>query len=544
MSLKDLIDKYPLVAIEIAAIDRRNSIAKLKLVAEELHLKAYFWSAMDEGFIPHSESLDGESDDLDREKLRIDLGRSIVNSLARLPTNSPGLYVFDNLFATLAALEPIERELGYQAISRCFSALNVPDRIASAMQNRQCSIVFLESSGGEIPASLRQLIWDYQFPLPTPAELKALLLESGIDLSQSPRLANVLAGLTAAEITIGMRANRDVTDPDIFADRLLAYKYSVLAAYGLEFVGTTTTQDIGGLDRVKTALEGVKLDFAPEARELGIPIPRGWLLVGIPGTGKTYFAKICAQKLGFTLINIGIDVAKSGGIKNFKKLLDRLDRIDNCIPYFDEFDKFFVGENSGEFLGVILTWLNEKTSKSFVLATLNRLENLPPEVTRAGRFDRVFYVGFPDAKERQQILQLHCARFDSRFIPTPDRPYGALSREDWVAIIEATHKYVGAELAQIAVEAAKAKYYQSVANYRQLTPPKSDLNSYLQAHPIPIDLPSLLHGKSLVRSLYDRHPEGVFAIENKAAAFAEPASTPQASPFTLEELDIYAVAKL
>ncbi len=194
-----------------------------------------------------------------------------------------------------------------------------------------------------------------------------------------------------------------------------------------------------------------------------------------------------------------------------------------------------MGENSSEFLGVILTWLNEKTSKSFVLATLNRLENLPPEVTRAGRFDRVFYVGFPDAKERQQILQLHCARFDPRFVPSPDRPYGALSCEDWVAIIEATHKYVGAELAQIAVEAAKAKYYQSVANYRQLTSPKRDLNSYLQAHPLAIDLPSLLHGKSLVRSLYDRNPEGVFAIENKAAAFAEPASTPQASPFTLEK---------
>jgi hypothetical protein len=534
MNLKDLIDKYPLVAIEIAAVDRHNSIAKLQLVAQDLDRPAYFWSAMDEGFIPYSESLDSKLDN--GEKIRALLGRSILNSLARLPTNPPGLYVFDNLFATLAALEPIERELGYQAISRCFSALN--------RANRQCSMVFLESSGGEIPATLRQLIRNYQFPLPTPTELKALLLESGIDLSQSPRLANVLAGLTEAEIEIGMRAHRDITDPDIFADRLLAYKYSILATYGLEFVGTTVTQDIGGLDRVTTALEGVKLDFAPAARELDIPIPRGWLLVGIPGTGKTYFAKICAQKLGFTLINIGIDVAKSGGIKNFKKLLDRLDRIDNCIPYFDEFDKFFIGENSGEFLGVILTWLNEKTSKSFVLATLNRLENLPPEVTRAGRFDRVFYVGFPDAKERQQILQLHCARFDPRFIPTPDRPYGALSSFDWVAIIEATDKYVGAELAQIAVEAAKHRYYQSVANYQQLTAPKSDLNGYLQAHPLAIDLPSLLHGKSLVRSLYDRHPEGVFAIENKAAAFAEPASTPQASPFTLEEIDIYAVAKL
>jgi ATP-dependent 26S proteasome regulatory subunit len=503
VSLKDLIDKYPLVAIEVASIDRANSIAKLKSVALETDRPIDFWMAN-----PTSDKI---ADD-------------IFGRLKDLELNPSGIFVFENLFAILAVVTPLERELGYQAIAACFSALNTTAR--------QCSLVLLESSQhGCIPPTLRQLIWDYRFALPTIAELQSLLAKHDIDLDRSPRLVNVLAGLTEEEIEIGIRANKNLTDLDLIADRLLEYKYSVLASYGLEFVGETTTKDIGGLDRVKTALKGVQYDFAPAARSLNLPLPRGWLLVGIPGTGKTYFAKTCAQRLGFPLINIGIDVAKAGGITKFKQLLNRIDACEPNIPYFDEFDKFFVGDNSTEFLGVILTWLNEKTSKTFVLGTLNRLENLPPEVTRAGRFDRVFYVGFPDPRERQQILQIHCARFDRRFEPTPAAPYGPLDRVDWVTIIEATDRYVGAELAQVAVEAAKHRYYQNV---------EDDSTE----RDIQITLPDLLHGKEIVKSLYDRCPEKVFAIENTAAAFTEPASTPQPSPFSLEAIDIYAVTKI
>jgi hypothetical protein len=503
VSLKDLIDKYPFVSIEVASIDRANSIAKLKSIAQSVNQPIDFWMANPVG-----------------GSVAID----VFDRLTDLAQNPSGIFVFENLFAILAVLSPLERELGYQTIAACFSALNTT--------SRQCSVVFLESSQHAcIPSTVRQLIWDYQFALPTIAELRCLLSQHQIDLDRSPRLVNVLAGLTEEEIEIGIRANKDVTDLDLIADRLLEYKYGILASYGLEFVGETTTKDIGGLDRVKTALKGVRYDFAPTARELNIPLPRGWLLVGIPGTGKTYFAKTCAQWLGFPLINIGIDVAKAGGISKFKQLLERIDACQPNIPYFDEFDKFFIGENSAEFLGVILTWLNEKISKTFVLGTLNRLENLPPEVTRAGRFDRVFYVGFPDARERQQILQLHCARFDQRYEATTASPYGPLTQADWVAIIEATDRYVGAELAQVAIEAAKQCYYDR-------------MEGSAKEWGIEITLPNLLHGKSMVKSLYDRCPEKVFAIENTAAAFTEPASTPQPSPFATEKIDIYAVTKI
>lgn len=242
--------------------------------------------------------------------------------------------------------------------------------------------------------------------------------------------------------------------------------------------------------------------------------------MGVPGAGKTYFAKICAQKLGFPLVNIGIDVVKSGGVAKFKLLLNRIDACAPNMPYLDEFDKFFVDEHGKELLGILLTWLNEKSSSTFVLATLNRLENLPPELTRAGRFDRIFYVDFPGSDERKQILQLHCARFDKRY---EQSEHGAMSIEEWLTIIEATNKYTGAELAQMAIVAAKAQFYRG------------------QGQNIQINLDSLLMARNRVKSLYSRNPEGVLAIENRAKAFTEAASSNKPTVLELPPIDIYNV---
>jgi SpoVK/Ycf46/Vps4 family AAA+-type ATPase len=229
--------------------------------------------------------------------------------------------------------------------------------------------------------------------------------------------------------------------------------------------------------------------------------------------------------LGFPLINIGIDVAKSGGVTKFKGLLKRIDACEPCIPYFDEFDKFFMGENAGEFLGVILTWLNEKTSKTFVLATLNRLENLPPELTRAGRFDRAFYVDFPSAAERKEILQLHCSRFDRRY----DKSYaehGPLSDREWFSILERTEKCTGAELAQIAIEAANSIFFRM--------DDREDID-------IEISIADLLAARGKVRTLFSRNAEGIMAIENRAKQFTEPSSSLLPNPFDLPAESLYAI---
>jgi SpoVK/Ycf46/Vps4 family AAA+-type ATPase len=500
-SLATTLQNRALIGIEIAQIDRQNSLQQLQIAAQEVQLPIQCWSSIATGW----HSLDRILHEWDVD---FDLGGEVLRHLAfdSLPS---GICVYIDLFATIDALEAPKKVRAHQAIINLFFHL------------QKCAdrrVVFLET--GEIPSRYTQAIYGYDFPLPTPTEVRAAIAIVGLP-PDNPKFLNILSGLTAEEIQLALKPISPGMDLDRAAEVLLDYKYELFATYGLEFIGETATKDIGGLDRVKTALDGVIKSFTPEARNYNIPIPRGWLMVGIPGVGKTYFAKICAQKLGFPLINIGIDVAKSGGVNKFKRLLDRIDACEPCLPYFDEFDKFFMGDNAGEFLGVILTWLNEKTSKTFVLATLNRLENLPPELTRAGRFDRTFYVDFPRPAERKEILQLHLARFDSAY----KIGHGRLTDREWFSILERTDKCTGAELAQIAIEAATDQFYRLEVGGA-----------------IEIFVEDILAARKCVKTLYSRNPEGIMAIENRAKSFTEPASSDDIPhPFDLPNKPLYSL---
>ena len=500
MSLVTTLTNRPLIGIEIGAIEQQNSILKLQVVAEQMQLPIQCWSSIASGWHSIDRILDEWADDLD-------LGSEILRHLAP-PSLQSGISVYIDLFTAIASLDRPSQVRAHQAILNLFFHLQ---------RSNERRIVFLET--GEIPHQFVQSIYSYDFPLPTPAEVRELI--AGAQLAaDNPKFLNILSGLTLEEIRIALKPIELGMDLDTAADRLLDYKYELFATYGLEFIGETATKDIGGLDIVKEALVGVQKSFAPEARAYNIPIPRGWLMVGVPGAGKTYFAKVCAQKLGFPLINIGIDVAKSGGVSKFKRLLKRIDACEPCLPYFDEFDKFFMGENAGEFLGVILTWLNEKTSRTFVLATLNRLENLPPELTRAGRFDRTFYVDFPKAAERKEILQLHLARFD----PAYKIGHGRLTDREWFSILERTEKCTGAELAQMAIEAATYQFYRLEAG-----------------EAIKLSAEDILAARTRVRTLYSRNPEGIMAIENRAKAFTEASSSDLPNPFDLPEEPLYSL---
>lgn len=418
-----------LVSIGIEPLERQYALSNLVKAAAVLDLPIYYWSVLSSGLQPvaANEPLGNfQSDDLSSishgERYAID---SILTALNPQKLTD-GLYVYLDLFAAIDALEASAKVKAHQAIVDLYFALKTTSKVKAIFMGTE-----------RIPHQFYNLIHSYSFPLPTTDRIVNML--EGANLPSDGKFLNILSGLTVEEINAAIDRVPLGADLDTAAERLLGYKYSLFAAYGLEFIGDTATKDIGGLDLVKKYLVGVEKSFSPQARKYNIPIPRGCLLVGVPGTGKTYFAKFCAQKLGFPLINIGIDVVKSQGIDKFKQLLKRIDACEPCIPYFDEFDKFFMGENSGEFLGVILTWLNEKTSKTFVIATLNRLENLPPELTRAGRFDRTFYVDFPKPAERKEILQLHCARFDDRY----HMGDGPLTPKEWMSILARTDKCTG-----------------------------------------------------------------------------------------------------
>jgi hypothetical protein len=354
--------------------------------------------------------------------------------------------------------------------------------------------------------------------------LSSLLPEGWLD----NRVLNLTMGLSLAEIRLGIKEAlfHSYDDYDRFVDALFFYRRDKLRLLGLENLPLPTT-DIGGLENLRACLPDITFGFSAEARNMKLPYPRGWLLVGPPGTGKTHSAKVVAKTLGYQLISVGIDTVCAGGAAFFKTLLARIEACAPCVAYFDELDKFFGSQDAKQILGVLLTWLQEKRSEVFVIATLNRLSELPPELTRSGRFDRLFYVDFPNEGERYEILKLHLSRYQAAF-----QKKLVWCVDEWRQIITATATYTGAELE-----------YAVNRTVTQVAFQKTEGNPAIFAVSPQIDLrpEDLLKTIRSVTSLYKRNPNAMLDIQNRAKRFAEPASGEDVSIFARDPINVFAL---
>ena len=411
-------------------------------------------------------------------------------------------------------------------------------------------LILLVTDEIELPSTLSGLIETLELPLPTSDEIAELILSylptlTGklLDTQEVTMLTTAAAGLTKEDIKAGLRQAiakrccvRGASAPEApnaaqsdqeqetdivrsrsvhLAQSLLNYKINRFASFNLNFVPEPNVYDFGGLDNLRQFIQDAKRDFAPEARAANIPLPKGCLLVGPPGTGKTLAANVSARELGFPLVSVDTGAVAGGGATYLKRLLTRVEACAPILLYFDELDKLFTantisGEESGsqQILGTLLTWLQDKRSAVFVVATLNRLDALPPELTRVGRFDEIFYVGFPTAIERKQIITLHASRFDQRYC-CPDSP---LSEAQWRILLGKTVNCTGAELARMVEKAARKLFHQSL--------------------PIQIGLHELLVEREAMVPLYVRDTDRILAIENRARYVAQPAA--------IEDTSIYA----
>jgi SpoVK/Ycf46/Vps4 family AAA+-type ATPase len=181
--------------------------------------------------------------------------------------------------------------------------------------------------------------------------------------------------------------------------------------------------------------------------------------------------------------------------------------------YFDELDKLFpdAGQPADmtqrQVLGLLLTWLQDKTSETFVIATLNRLDSLPPELTRLGRFDEIFYIGFPQNGERKDILHLHASRFDPRYRDGKS----PMSEKDWRVIINQTVNCTGAELSALVERAARTLFRRG--------------------EPIQLNLEQLLQARAAIIPLFFRDTDRILRIQNIAREVATPCSSVDASAY-------------
>jgi SpoVK/Ycf46/Vps4 family AAA+-type ATPase len=186
------------------------------------------------------------------------------------------------------------------------------------------------------------------------------------------------------------------------------------------FEAAQTADDIGGLENLKLWLTMRSKAFSGKARAYKLPMPRGMLLVGIPGCGKSLSAKAASNIMGVPLIRFDIGRVFGGLVgeseSNMRLAIQTAEAIGSCVLWIDEMEKAFAGMGGGgsmdggtsqRVFGNFLSWMQEKTKPCFVIATINRIEGLPPELLRKGRFDEIFFVGLPTPKERADILRIH-----------------------------------------------------------------------------------------------------------------------------------------
>lgn len=238
----------------------------------------------------------------------------------------------------------------------------------------------------------------------------------------------------------------------VMKEKALAVKKNGILEY---FDTKTTLDDIGGLANLKKWLQIRRGAFGKKARAYGLPIPKGVLFVGTPGCGKSLGAKAVASALGVPLIRFDISKVFAGLVgaseAQMRSALGTIDAIGNCVVWMDELEKALSGMGGGgsndngvsnRVFGAFLTWMQEKTTPSFVCATVNRIDGLPPELYRKGRFDELFYVPPPTAKEREEIFQIHIRKRGRK----PEN-------FNLAACVKKTHGFSGAEIEEAVVSA-------------------------------------------------------------------------------------------
>ena len=371
---------------------------------------------------------------------------SALESLAALPGEQPALLV----------LHDFHRYCEDASICRKLRNL------ANSLRQQPHTLV-ITAADWQPPRDLDECITLLDLPLPDQQEIETLLRNiaqacgQNLDRELLEQLSHSCSGLSEQRIrqvaARGLASRGELGLADL--DEVLEEKRQAIARSELlEYCPTEATPaDIGGLDALKRWLEQRHMAFSDEARRYGLPLPRGVLLVGPQGTGKSLTAKAIAHSWSMPLLRLDVGRLFAGLVgaseARTRDMIQRAEAMAPCVLWIDEIDKGFGaagdgrsdGGTSQRVLASLLTWMAEKSSAVFVVATANGVEKLPPELLRKGRFDEIFLLDLPDAAERRAILDLQLRR---------RRPDHRLPLE---VVVDRTSGFSGAELEQVVIEA-------------------------------------------------------------------------------------------
>jgi ATP-dependent 26S proteasome regulatory subunit len=299
---------------------------------------------------------------------------------------------------------------------------------------RSKKTIILTSVALELPEELKEEVTVIDFPLPNVQEIDSLIshvVEKPQQLQVSglarEQLVKACQGLSRARIgrvlAKALAAKQQINESDI--DGVLEEKQQAIRQTGiLEFFNSRESlKSVGGLENLKQWVKMRQDAFTDEARRYGIPNPKGVLLVGIQGTGKSLSAKTIASEWRLPLLRL--DTGRLfGGIvgeseSRVRQMIQLAEAIAPCVLWIDEIDKAFGNIISGgdgdsgtsrRVFGSLITWMQEKTSPVFIVATANNVRILPAELLRKGRFDEIFFLNLPSESERQDIFKVHLQR--------------------------------------------------------------------------------------------------------------------------------------
>jgi SpoVK/Ycf46/Vps4 family AAA+-type ATPase len=323
-----------------------------------------------------------------------------------------------------------------------------------------------------IPDSLKEFVTLIEFPLPSYSEILEELnrlissLQQEIDATTLNNIATACQGLSLERIrrvlskVIAKNGEIDETSPNLI---LQEKKQIIQKTQLLEFCLTDKgISDLGGLDNFKDWLKLRAQAFSQEAITYGLPYPKGLLLVGVQGTGKSLAAKIIAREWKLPLLRLDFGRLFASLIgqseQRVRKMIEIAEALSPCILWVDEIDKAFSGaQSSGDsgttsrVLATFITWLSEKTTPVFVVATANNIDWIPPEILRKGRFDEMFFLNLPTREEREAIFEVHLEKYRPDLIQNFQIPLlGQLSKE-----------FSGAEIEAVVIEAMRLGFNEN-----------------------------------------------------------------------------------
>ncbi|NEP87361.1 MAG: AAA family ATPase [Okeania sp. SIO2C2] len=446
--------QYPLIYLVTSEEERsEQAIAAIAQLKPQSQKKVFVWTVT-HGIVEYGQSKNTTQHNTVSPEAAIEW---VIRQ--RDTSNNAGIYIFKDLHPFIDS-PPVTRWLRDAIAS--FKGTNKTIILMSPVQN--------------VPIELEKEVVVLDFPLPDMKELNKVLSQHlgkrNISTETREKLLKAALGLTKdeaekvyrkAQVTAGRLTEQEV-------EIVLSEKKQLIKRNGiLEYIEEDETINaVGGLEELKHWLRQRSDAFTERAREYGLPQPKGMLILGIPGCGKSLIAKTTSRLWGLPLLRLDMGRVYDGSMvgrseANLRNALKTAESISPAILFIDELDKAFAGSTgsadsdggtSSRIFGSFLTWMQEKTSPVFVMATANRVERLPGEFLRKGRFDEIFFVDLPNKGERQDIFKIHLAKRRRE-----------IERFDLDQLSNVSEGFSGAEIEQAII----AAMYEAFAQDREFT---------------------------------------------------------------------------